>query len=42
MRIKYCLLMLLAATLTLMPSSCSIINEDLSDCGVDNTIDYRL
>lgn len=42
MRSKYCLLMLLAATLTLMPSSCSIINEDLSDCGVDNTIVYSL
>ena len=40
MRSKYCLLMLPAAAVML--SSCSIIDEDNSDCGLDNKIVYRL
>ena len=40
MRSKYCLLMLPAAAVVL--SSCSIIDEDNSDCGMDNKIVYRL
>ena len=40
MRSKYCLLMLPAAAVVL--SSCSIIDEDNSDCGLDNKIVYRL
>ncbi|MDD6976779.1 MAG: hypothetical protein PUI72_00415, partial [Prevotellaceae bacterium] len=40
MRSKYCLLMLAAAAVML--SSCSIIDEDNSDCGLDNKIVYRL
>ena len=40
MRSKYCLLMLSAAAVML--SSCSIIDEDNSDCGLDNKIVYRL
>lgn len=38
---RYCVLLLLAAML-LVPTSCSVIDEDLSDCGVDNKIVYRL
>ena len=40
MRSKYCLLMLSAAAVLL--ASCSIIDEDLSDCGVDNSIVYEM
>lgn len=40
MRSKYCLLMLAAAAVVL--SSCSIIDEDNSDCGLDNKIVYSL
>ena len=40
MRSKYCLLMLPAAAVLL--TSCSIIDEDNSDCGLDNKIVYRL
>ena len=40
MRSKYCLLMLPAAAVVLW--SCSIIDEDNSDCGLDNKIVYRL
>lgn len=38
---RYCVLLLMAAML-LVPTSCSVIDEDLSDCGVDNKIVYRL
>lgn len=40
MRSKSCLLILLAAMLLL--SSCSIINEHMSDCGLDNSIVYEM
>ena len=40
MRSKYCLLMLSAAAMVM--SSCSIIDEDLSGCGLNNKIVYRL
>ena len=40
MRSKSCLLILLAAMLLL--SSCSIINENMSDCGLDNSIVYEM
>lgn len=41
MRSKYCGMILLS-TLLLLPTSCSIIDEDLSDCGVDNSIIYEM
>ena len=40
MRSKYCLLMLSAAAELL--TSCSIVDEDNSGCGLDNKIVYRL